>query len=302
MLQSIAVSVTMQIDEACDEKALQPFHPTNSAWVLVRHFISMGSIHNVQISLDAFCMENEFDSGDEIVERIKTAYMKNIQYQLLRIVGKLIGGLELLGNPSDVFTSIGGGVRDFFNEQRRGTTIRSPSAFAHSLGKLGGHVVGGTGVLGLGISKGLTKEFSQLSAGLAFDTQYNYKRQVALQTEARSVRQGFAIGGQLVKQGFTSGFKGVLNKPMEGARSEGAKGFAKGVGKGLVGAVFKPLSGSFAAASKAAEGISAEVKQLTGERGPQLLRIRQPRELNPQASGSSGPAILLSYPRSRTDF
>ena len=105
----------LQIDDACDEKALQPFHPTNSAWVLVRHLISAGSIHNVNLSLHTFYMENEFESGDVIVDRITryarrrvkpfvpqpalicapctphahSSYLSMVKHQLFKIVGKV---------------------------------------------------------------------------------------------------------------------------------------------------------------------------------------------------------------------
>ncbi len=43
--------------------------------------------------------------------------------------------------------------------------------------------------------------------------------------------------------GFYDGFSGVVTHPYEGAKGEGLLGFAKGVGKGFVGLVSKPVAG-----------------------------------------------------------
>jgi vacuolar protein sorting-associated protein 13A/C len=44
-------------------------------------------------------------------------------------------------------------------------------------------------------------------------------------------------------QGVYDGVTGVFIKPYEGARDEGCGGFAKGVGKGLIGVLARPLGG-----------------------------------------------------------
>ena len=47
-----------------------------------------------------------------------------------------------------------------------------------------------------------------------------------------------------------------MTKPVEGAKSDGAKGFFKGVGKGLVGVVTKPVAGAVDIVSKTSEGVN----------------------------------------------
>lgn len=56
-------------------------------------------------------------------------------------------------------------------------------------------------------------------------------------------------------QGFYEGVSGVVKNPFEGAKKEGAKGFFKGVGKGLAGVVAKPTGGIIDFASGTFEGI-----------------------------------------------
>ena len=49
-------------------------------------------------------------------------------------------------------------------------------------------------------------------------------------------------------------------KPVRGAKEDGAAGFFKGVGKGLIGAVARPVSGSLDLVSTTAEGIKNQTK------------------------------------------
>jgi vacuolar protein sorting-associated protein 13A/C len=56
--------------------------------------------------------------------------------------------------------------------------------------------------------------------------------------------QGFKVGRNAVASGLIEGAQGLFYKPIHGAMDQGAKGFIKGVGHGLLGAVAKPLSGA----------------------------------------------------------
>ena len=243
-------------------------------------------------------LEDVFEPGEVIANRIMKSYTQQAAFQ----VYKLIGSHDLLGNPAAIFADVGGGVRQFFHEQRKGQFIKSPTAFAHSIASLTGNVVGASGALTLGATSGMAKGMSAVAATMAFDAKYNYRRQLVLQKEARSMRQGLYLGSQLLGGGVVSGVAGLVRQPVKGARDAGAKGFAKGVGKGTIGLFAKTTSGMSAGISKVAEGVASDMKHLTGnsEAAQSTLRIRQPRELVRQ--DGSGPAVLLPYPRFNMDF
>ena len=141
-----------------------------------------------------------------------------------------------------------------------------------------------------------------MAATMAFDKKYNYRRQIVLQKEAHSVRQGLYLGSQLIGSGFASGVAGLVRQPVKGARTQGANGFAKGVGKGTIGLFAKVTAGTAAGISKVSEGMTSGMTASAGSssEGPSTLRVRQPRELT--AADGSGPAVLLPYPRFRVDF
>jgi len=52
------------------------------------------------------------------------------------------------------------------------------------------------------------------------------------------------------------GIGGLFTKPYQGAKREGAKGFVKGLGKGLVGVVTAPFSAVLRITSNITSGIS----------------------------------------------
>lgn len=56
-------------------------------------------------------------------------------------------------------------------------------------------------------------------------------------------------------QGVVGGVTGVFTQPVSGAKKEGVEGFFKGLGKGLIGTVARPVSGMVDFASSSFEGI-----------------------------------------------
>lgn len=101
---------------------------------------------------------------------------------------------------------------------------------------------------------------------------------------------GPRLCAQALGQGLVEGGKGFFIKPVEGAMDNGAKGFVKGLGKGALGLLAKPISGVATLASKTAEGIASDAKSLVGGRARMQLRVRQPRVIGPDT-------VLHPYPR-----
>lgn len=60
--------------------------------------------------------------------------------------------------------------------------------------------------------------------------------------------------------GFFRGITGIVTKPIEGARDEGAYGLLKGFGKGIVGVAAQPMAGIFDFVQKGAEGTRMSLK------------------------------------------
>lgn len=55
---------------------------------------------------------------------------------------------------------------------------------------------------------------------------------------------GLGYGGYALCKGIFTGVTGLVYEPYKGAKKQGAKGFAVGAGKGLIGLVTKPVGGA----------------------------------------------------------
>jgi hypothetical protein len=83
---------------------------------------------------------------------------------------------------------------------------------------------------------------------------------------------GMEAAGKELVFGVYDGITGLVTQPIEGAKNEGTIGFAKGFGKGIGGALFKPfaaMSGVFAYPFK---GIHKEIQRLGSRTDDKLIR------------------------------
>lgn len=85
------------------------------------------------------------------------------------------------------------------------------------------------------------------------------------------VLSGLKAGGESVLTGFASGIGGLISRPLDGMKENGAVGFMKGLGLGAVEAVFKPVVGLTDGVANIAHGISNELGQLH-RAVPQVIR------------------------------
>jgi vacuolar protein sorting-associated protein 13A/C len=185
---------------------------------------------------------------------------------------------------------VSGGFKTFFREPARGI-VKSPVAFtkgvvkgtAGLVGGVAGGLIGSVTTVGSAVSKA---GMLTVAYGFTGDQQYAQRRELAAQQKAHGVQEGLKMGAEALRDGFTSGIGGLIRQPVRGAIDGGAGGAIKGVGAGIVGVAFKPLSGVAGFLSKVTEGIGAEAKKLTPEAREAaraqrlvLLRVRQPRAL-----------------------
>merc|ERR1711871_1325453 len=74
---------------------------------------------------------------------------------------------------------------------------------------------------------------------------------------------GLIDGGDSIVSGVSSGLSGLVTRPVEEAQKSGAKGFIKGMGLGILGAVVKPIMGVTDAVTGVATGIGNQVTNET---------------------------------------
>ena len=221
----------------------------------------------VDFKLNYFNRNYEFFSDSDIMNKIMAHY----RFQIIQQTYKFLFGVDIFGNPAKVAVDMVSGVKDFFYEPYQGLT-QSGDEFIEGIrsgtGKMVSGILGGTTG---GLSK-MTHTLGSVSAQLTFDKQYQDKRNHDSVNAVRGVKEGFSRAGEKLFGGFAGGLMGIVTKPIEGAKTEGAGGFFKGVGRGLGGLLAKPVTGIVDATSTAFAGVQTQldVKE-------HVRRIRYPR-------------------------
>lgn len=73
-------------------------------------------------------------------------------------------------------------------------------------------------------------------------------------------KSGATVAGKTFAWGFVDGLSDVVVKPYQGAQKEGAKGAAKGLGKGLVSLTTKTGAGMFGLVGYTSAGIAKSLR------------------------------------------
>jgi hypothetical protein len=92
-----------------------------------------------------------------------------------------------------------------------------------------------------------------------------------------NVAVGIGSGVQKLASGFVDGVTGVVKAPLRGAE-KGFEGFAKGIGKGLLGLLVKPIIGISDGITAVMIGVKGSV-EASGSSSSQIMQIRPRRAL-----------------------
>ncbi|WKX92088.1 hypothetical protein Q1695_010264 [Nippostrongylus brasiliensis] len=231
--------------------------------------VTVTELQDVVFKLAYFERKCTFYRADQLNGEIASHYTK----QALRQMYVLVLGLDIIGNPFGLVRDLSAGVEDLFYQPFQGL-IQGPEEFASGVAigvqSMFGHAVGGaagavgriTGTVGKGV------------AALTFDQEYQRKRQEDLNRRPQSFGEGMARGVKGLGAGFIDGVAGIVKKPIEGAKQGGGVGFVKGVGKGLIGVVTRPVSGVVDFASSTMHSVRrvAGASEAGALRPPRVIR------------------------------
>ncbi|XP_006454344.1 hypothetical protein AGABI2DRAFT_114096 [Agaricus bisporus var. bisporus H97] len=269
-LQPIQLSISfMRTESINSEERLNLRNPL--AVVVNALTMTVGNVNDAPLEMNALAIKDMRLTLPELQTRILYHYRQEILRQLYRI----LGSADFIGNPVGLFTNVSSGAADIFYEPFQGVVMHGNRELGIGLAKGAASFMKKTV---FGLSDSFTKFTSSVGKGLSaatFDTEYQAKRRMTQRrNRPRHAIYGVAAGGEAFASSVTSAMEGVVMKPIEGAESEGALGFFKGVGKGLVGAVTKPVVGVFDLASNVSEGIR---NTTTVFDNPERDRVRLPR-------------------------
>jgi hypothetical protein len=250
-------------------------------YAMFKYIKMISNIDELIIKINSFIITSSImETSESLSLRILSGIQRDIMEQLVFIVGKVFGSMAILGKPAGLYRKVGSGIKSFFYEPYEGM-MHSPEGFARGL-KIGGKN------LAIGIGSGLltsvstfvgsaAKGLGKAASSVSSDKEYLKKRdEKQLQNSAGGggVKSGMKAGAESVLSGLSSGFAGLVMKPIKEGKKSGAMGFAKGLGQGLVDVVVKPVMGVSDGIAYAAQGVSNQVnKEL------RILHVRPPRAL-----------------------
>ena len=92
-----------------------------------------------------------------------------------------------------------------------------------------------------------------------------YGEEVRQVDRVTGIKSGLTTAGKEFGYGLYDGVTGLFTQPYLGAKKEGAAGFVKGIGKGIVGIQVKPAAGALGIAGYAMQGLYREWTKKFGE-------------------------------------
>ena len=234
----------------------------------------VSNVDRAPIVLHNVTWDRPFLPHDELVTRLVKHYTHDVMYALLH----LVGSLDVLGNPLGLVTNLSQGVTGFMDHT--GSGIRDLRQ-GH-LSAMGKDLALGAASLAAGTVQGVFGSASSLShamvkgmAQLTFDGDYKRARALMEQERPSHFAQGLLQGGKHLGRGVVLGVTGIFTQPVKGFSKHGARGALKGVGKGLVGVVVKPVAGVVDMVAFTTEGIRNTPEYLA--KAGVVTRVRQPR-------------------------
>lgn len=234
--------------------------------------MALGNIEDAQIRLNSLLLEHVRVSSSTLITAIQSHYAQQFFYQL----HKILGSADFLGNPVGFFNNISSGVMDIFYEPYQGYIMNDrPQELGIGIAK------GGLSFLKkslFGLSDSVAKFTGSVAKGLSVAIQdSSFQERRRLQQRQRGKFGSLGIGASSFLSNVGSGITGVALDPYSGGAKEGAFGFIKGVGRGLIGLPAKTAIGVLDLASNVSEGIKNSTTLMDGGK---IERVRLPRFIN----------------------
>lgn len=234
--------------------------------------MAIGNINDAPIKLNSLFIENIRVPIPVLLESITTHYGQAFFYQ----VYKILGSADFIGNPVGLFNNLSSGVIDIFYEPYQGFIMNdSPQELGIGIAK------GGLSFLKksvYGFSDSFAKMTGSLAKGLSvatMDRSFQEKRMLNMRrNRPKDALYGFSSGANSFFESVSSGITGIAQAPIQGASKDGAQGFFKGLGKGVIGFPTKTAIGLFDLASNVSEGIRNTTTMFDNDR---LEKVRLPR-------------------------
>eukprot|EP01038_Epipyxis_sp_PR26KG_P006870 gene6870-9407_t len=229
------------------------------------------TISDAPIYFNGFQVVHMFKTDSDVFKILQEHYLHSALGQLYKIVGSL----DLVGNPIGLLSSLGVGVIDFFYEPAH-ALITTPT----ELRKIGRGVVKGTvslvsntavGFVGTGVT--LSRVVGRAFEKLSVDNSYMRARE-RLQQAPKTLRGTILRPIKDIGNGFYYGPVGLVRIPAYRIKKHGLKGLVPGVAEGVAGLVANPILGILDAFAHSGDAVRDLAKVANKNSVDPVLRCR----------------------------
>ena len=249
---------------------------------------TLGRITDCPLRFNEKVVENVYMSWADVSMIIVKSYIT----QGITQIYKVLGSLDIIGNPVKLVRNVGGGFYDFVNEPRKGFRL-GPKEFGIGVAK-------GVGSLIYGIVGGVLDFLQRISGTLYAATQSltGHDREsmsIEDENEPSNILSGFGEGFVGFGKEIGKGFYALCAEPCQKAQTSGAGGFCKGIGGGLLKLVISPFAGILKLITCILAGCKNTCFLLTGKQRVKTSRFRHPRVI------VEGDKKLLPYENNKAE-
>ena len=200
-----------------------------------------------------------YSNWSEVSQTVASRYVMST----IAHTGWLVGSLELIGSPGTFIQHIGRGLRDLVTLPYQGLT-RSPTWFLLGIGQGTMSFVHHLSSGALGSVTSMASSISHNMERLSLDPHHvSYQTQQRQERPATHFTVGLVSGASSFGLSLVSAVAGIVEQPMQSyhqmegpaSPSVAARSILKGVGKGLLGAVTKPVGGVMELVSQTGQGL-----------------------------------------------
>lgn len=163
-----------------------------------------------------------FNSVEGLTDIIQHHYVINGAKQAL----KLVGSLDIIGNPVNLFSNVGTGITDFFDKPIKGF-VKGPIEGAKGLGEGTGSLVKNTVAATFTSVSAISGSVASGLSALTMDEEYIRQRERMQMKRPKNVISGIGTGAQSLATGV---FKGITGKSSANPRcyySTSARGIVR---------------------------------------------------------------------------
>ena len=249
---------------------------------------TLGRITGCPLNFNEKVIENVYMSWGDIANIIIKSYIS----QGITQIHKVLGSLDIIGNPVKLVKNVTGGLYDFVNEPRKGFK-NGPKEFGIGVAK-------GVGGLISGVFGGIFDFVQRITGTLYAATQTitgkdRDSMSIEDENEPQNVFSGFGLGIVGFGKEIGKGFYGCCAEPCQRASVYGFSGFCKGLCSGVLKLVISPFAGILKMLTCIVAGCKNSCFALSGKRRLKTTRFRYPRVI------VEGDKKLLPYQENKAE-